>query len=176
MDIQDPSCELTRLARAVGTPRRANPLLVLYRWRYEVAMAIVAPTALAELDSAVGPIWSLLTLLALTSTLWHWPAARRFCRARLRSVLIQHRLRTAFVRARLCTVDGHPPAILWTVPKDDVVTVWVSCPAGLDPNAIATAHEMLAAACFATEVTMARHERRANLVALAVRTELPGPT
>lgn len=173
MDDQDPRRELTQLIRAVNTPRRAHPLLALYRWRYEVTAAIVLPTAAAEIDGAIGPIWSLLALFALASTLWHWPAARRFCRARLRSVLIQHRLRTAFARARLCTVDGRLPAILWTVPKDEVLTVWVSCPAGLDPDAIVAAHEMLAAACFATEVTVARHERRANLVSLAVRTELP---
>lgn len=173
MNDQDPRRELTHLMRAVATPRRVNPLVALYRWRYEVVAAVAVPTAVAELNAAVGPIWSLLTTLALASMLWHWPAARRFCRARLRSILIQHRLRTAFARARLCTVDGRLPAILWTVPKDDVVTVWVNCPAGLDPDSVAAAHEMLAAACFATEVTTTRHERRANLVSLAVRTDLP---
>lgn len=171
---RDPRRDFTELIRTVGRPRRANPILLLYRWRYELVAAASVPTALLELDHAVGPLWSLLLLFALTSAVAHWPAARRFAQARLRGVLIQHRLRTAFARARICTLDGKLPAIWWTSPRGELITVWVSCPAGVDATMLDAHRETLAAACFATEVTVARHERRANWVALTVRTEPAG--
>jgi hypothetical protein len=165
--------ELIDLARAVARPRRANPLLALYHWRWELGAAALVPTALIALDRAVGPLWSLVVVFCLVSAVIHWPAAGRYAKARLRAVLIQHRLRTAFTHARICTLDGRRPAILWTIPRADAVTVWLFCPAGLDPNLLRSHREVLAAACFATGVRVDRHERWAHLVALRIRTTHP---
>jgi hypothetical protein len=165
--------QLADLARELGRPSRSNPVLALYRWRYEVAAAVIVPAALVGLDRAVGPIWSVVVLFCLASSVFHWPAARRFVLARVRAVVVQHRLRTAFARARVCTLDGRRPAILWVSPRESGLRVLLACPAGVDMALIREQRGVLAAACFATSVTVDRHPRFAHLVVLTVRTAEP---
>jgi hypothetical protein len=173
MSRNDARRQMADLARDLGRPRRSNPVSTLYRWRYEVAAAAIVPTSLVMLDRAVGLAWSLLVLFCLASTVLNWPAARRFVRVRLRGVLVQHRLRTAFARARICTLDGRGPTILWVSPRQRQVLVLLACPAGLDTDLVQESREMLAAACFATEVRVTRHPRFAHLLVLSVRTANP---
>jgi hypothetical protein len=165
--------QLTELALELTRPRKPNPVVALYRWRYEVGAAVAVPVALVGLDRLVGPIWLLVVLAGLVSMVWHWPVARRFARARVRAVVVQHRLRTAFARARVCTLDGRRPAILWTTPRDREIRVLLACPAGVGVDRIRQQRRLLAAACFATEVDVARHPRFAHLVELTVRTAEP---
>jgi hypothetical protein len=161
--------QLAELARELSQPSRSNPVLALYRWRYEVAAAVIVPTALVALDRAIGPLWSIVVLFCLGSSVFHWPAARRFVLARVRAVVVQHRLRTAFARARVCTLDGRRPAILWVTPRESELRVLLACPAGVDIALIRERREVLAAACFATSVAVDRHPRFAHLVVLTVR-------
>lgn len=83
-----------------------------YRWRYEIAAALLVPLALVELDRAIGRVWLAVLLADVDSMVWHWRAARRFVLGRLRAVLVQHRLRTAFARVRVCTPDSRATAIV----------------------------------------------------------------
>ncbi|HEX3650047.1 MAG TPA: hypothetical protein VHV49_16585 [Pseudonocardiaceae bacterium] len=162
--------QITELARELAQPRRANFVLAAYRWRYEIATAVLVPLVLVELDRAIGPVWLGVLLAGVASMTWHWRAARRFVLGRFRAVVVQHRLRTAFARARVCTPDGRTPAIVWTSPKEDEIRVLVSCPAGVGVDRLHQQRELLAAACFATQVGVTRHPRHANLVVLSVRT------
>lgn len=159
------------LALELARPRRANPLLAAYRWRYEIAAAVLVPVALIELLHLIGPIWVLVGALGLVSMVWHWPAARRFVTARCRAIVVQHRLRTAFARARVCTLDGRLPAILWTTPGHDETQVLVACPAGIGIERFHDRRDLLASACFSNEVTVHRHPRFANLIVLSVHTD-----
>ncbi|HEX4701796.1 MAG TPA: hypothetical protein VH352_06685 [Pseudonocardiaceae bacterium] len=161
--------QLAELALGLTRVRRANVFLTAYRWRYEIAAAIGFPIALIELDHTIGWGWLLLLLAGLASMAWHWPGARRFVLARVRVVIVQHRLRTGFARARVCTLDGRLPAILWATPSEDGVQVLVSCPAGVGVDRIQAQRHLLAAACFASAVDVTRHRRHANLVVLSVR-------
>jgi hypothetical protein len=161
--------QLAELTLDLVRPHRANAILAAYRWRYEIATALVLPVSLAELADAIGWGWLLVLLTCLASTVWHWPAARRHALARLRVVVVQHRLRTGFARARVCTLEGRLPAILWTTPNEDGVRVLVSCPAGVDVDRIRAQRQLLAAACFARAIDVVRDPRRANLVVLSVR-------
>jgi hypothetical protein len=165
--------QLAELALELTRPRRANPVLALYRWRYEVTAAVALPLALVELGDAIGPGWLVVLLAGLVSTVWYWPAAHRFTRARVQSIVVQHRLRTAFARARVCTLDGKLPAILWTTPRDRRIRVVLACPAGVGVDRIRAQRRLLAAACFATDVDVARHPRFAHLVELTVWTDGP---
>lgn len=163
--------QIAELARELARPRRANLVVTAYRWRYEIAAAALVPVALVELDRAIGPVWLAVLLAGVGSMVWHWRSARRFVLGRLRAVLVQHRLRTAFARARVCTPDGRTPAIVWTSPREDEIRVVVSCPAGVGVERLHQQRDLLAAACFARQVTVTRHPRWANVVVLSVRTD-----
>jgi len=161
--------QMAELARELSQPRRGNPVLALYRWRYEVATAIIVPITLISLDRAVGPLWLVVILFCLASSIFHWPAARRFTLARVRAVIVQHRLRTAFARARVTTLDGRRPAILWVWPRGSELRVLLACPAGVDISLIREHRNVLASACFASTVAVDRHPRFAHLVVLTLR-------
>ncbi|GLZ34828.1 hypothetical protein Lesp02_70150 [Lentzea sp. NBRC 105346] len=156
------------LAIHMARPRRANILLLLWRWRYELALLIVVPLALHWLGWFSGPlgVGGVAVLGVITGT--QWPAARRFLSGRFWCVLVQHRLRSAFVQARICTSHGRLPGILWTSLKPGGVKMLLFCPAGLDVYDIAEEAEVLAAACFAEEVVVRRHAKYAGVVELFV--------
>jgi hypothetical protein len=162
--------QMAELALELTRPRRTNPVLALYRWRYEIAAVVLVPLALIETDRAIGPIWLAVALAGVVSMVWHWPTARRWVISRCRAVLVQHRLRTAFARARVCTLDGKRPAILWTRPRNGEIQVLLACPAGVGVDRIRQQRRLLASACYATEVHVDRHPRWTNLVMLSVRT------
>lgn len=161
--------QLAELSRELTRPKRANPLLLAYLWRYEIAALVVVPWGLISLDHSIGAAWSLVTVVIALGALYYWPAARRFCWGRLRAVVVQHRLRTAFAAARVCSVDGRRPAVLWTRPRGRVVEVWLFCPAGVDVELVRDRRLALAAACFAKDAHVRRHPKYAHLVTLTIR-------
>ncbi len=162
--------QISELARELTPIARPNPLVALYHWRYEIGAVVLFPYALYALFHALGLFWSLVVLFCIVNWLVYWRSARRFVGGRLRSIVVQHRLRTGFARARVCTLDGRLPTILWSKPRGDDVEVTVFCPAGLGSARIEQQRELLASACFATDVHVYRHPRRSYLVYLSVGT------
>lgn len=150
-----------------GLPRRrSNPLLWLYRWRYELGLLALLGGLVAV---GVTVHWSVPVLVAAAVGVGAlFPAVRAAARVRAHAVVIQHRLRTAFHEAGLRTWGGRLPAILWTVPRSAGVRVYVSCPAGFDVSDLQELCPVLAAACFAAEVRVRPHPRFANLAELLV--------
>ncbi|TNC22924.1 hypothetical protein [Amycolatopsis alkalitolerans] len=161
--------QMTELARELRQPPRANPMLAVYRWRYEIAVLALVPWGLIELDRELGLVWSLVALVITSGALYYWPAAQRFIWARLRAVVVQHRLRTAFTAARVCSVDGRRPAILWTKPRGKDVHVLLFCPAGVDVDRIDDQRRLLASACFAADAEVRPHPKYAHLAILTIR-------
>jgi hypothetical protein len=159
---------VTELARQLTHVKRPNPVLWLYHWRYELLAVTLLPYALVNLVLWLGPLWSLVAFAAAFNWVFYWRAARRHVRCRLRSIVVQHRLRTGFAGARICTMDGRRPAILWTRPVDGDVVVSLFCPAGIGFELIHERRHLLAAACFATEVYVDRHPKYAALITLTV--------
>jgi len=152
--------------------RRANPALAMYRWRYEVALLVVL-AALVWLGWARSWADPLGVVLVAGAVLVIWPSARRSAAQRCRSVLVQHRLRSAFHELCLTTWLGRSPAILWTAPRRDVLRVHLLCPAG-----IAASHftpdvlDTLAAACDVPEVRVEPNPRHSALLVLVVVTRV----
>jgi hypothetical protein len=148
MSIDDPEDLLGQLDRAIRPVRRPNPIVVLYRWRYELGLLVaayfVAPL-IAGLGTPVAVGMAVLALLPLGI-----PPVRRLAWLRLRAVAVQHRLRTAFVRARVHSNAGRIPAILWTSPRSRADRVLLFLPAGLTGRLLATEADRIAVACDGT--------------------------
>lgn len=164
---------LARLLGAGPVRRgRFNPVLALYRWRYELAVAGLA-VSLVQFGAATHPAAAMaIVLVAAVAVVW-WPALRTWLHGRMWAVAVQHRLRSAFRGAALSTWAGRMPAIVWTSPRPAGVRVLVSLPAGLEAGDVRALRDVLAAACFASDVLVERHPRYANIVAVYVVTRVP---
>src|SRR5690349_16082661 len=102
------------LATILAPEPRTSLLLLIWRWRYELALTAAVTGAITALMLALGAEWGLIAasaLAGLCSPPWPRPvAARAWC------VITAHRLRCGFVQARIQTRHGRLPVILSTTP------------------------------------------------------------
>jgi hypothetical protein len=148
--------------------RRPNALVGIYRWRYELVLLGVS-VALGLLGRAVDPVIPLAVVAGLAALLTISHRARRIATDRIRSVVVQHRLRSAFHELCLVTWAGRVPAILFTAQRCDVLRVHLLCPAGIAPSHFsAEVLEALAAACDVPRIEIEPNLRHTALVVLVV--------
>jgi hypothetical protein len=168
----------TRQARAaleyaVGRVAHANPIVAAWRWRYELAGTAGLAAAWMALDSSAAA-WltaGLAAVLAITTCL---PRGRRFLAARAWNILTPHRVRVGCAQAWIHSRCGKIPFILLTRRQRFGERVYVWCRAGTSAADFNSAHELLAAACWAQDVKVSYHARYSHLVALdVVRREPP---
>ncbi len=159
MSIDDPEDLLGALDRAIRPVRRPNPLVLAYRWRYEIALLVAVFFAVPWFAALSPPV--AIGLAALVVLPLGVPPARRFAWRRLRAIVLQHRLRTAFVRARVTSNAGRIPVILWTSPRSHADRALLFLPAGLTGRLLATEADRVAVACDGThaEVVAVRDHR-----------------
>ena len=149
--------------------RRPNPVVGLY----EVA-AVAGVGALVWFGHDTNWSYPLAAALVVVSLLVVWPPVRHHVADRCRSVVVQHRLRSAFHELCLTTWAGRTPAILWTAPRRDGLRVHLLCPAGIAARHFTPAVlKTLAAACDVPEVLVETDPRHPALVVLVVVTRLP---
>lgn len=150
--------------------RRPNPLLALYRWRWELALvgAVAGLVYLGHVAHWAVPVGIVSAAVVVVAT---WPPAYRAVRDRCWAVLAQHRLRTVFHELGLTTWAGRAPAIVWTSVRHGL-RVHLICPAGIGAGELVDVREQLAAACWAADVIVERHPRHANMVVLVVVTRV----
>jgi hypothetical protein len=120
---------LGALDHAIRPTRPPNLVVAIYRWRYELALlvgAVAAAPAIAALTPALVVGVTALAVLPLGV-----PQVRHLVWLRVRGVILQHRLRTAFRAARVHSNTGRLPAILWTSPRTRADRVHLLLPAGL---------------------------------------------
>lgn len=151
--------------------RRPNPLLLLYRWRWEVLLVAGAAGLgyLGRITHWAVPLGVLATGALVAAV---WPAAWGAVRDRCWSVIVQHRLRTAFYELGLTTWSGRAPAIVWTSVRRGL-RVHLLCPAGIGASELAEVREQLAGSCFAADVLVERDPRYANVVVLVIVNRVP---
>ena len=118
------------LEYAIGTVSRANPVVATWRWRYELAAAIVLAAAWIALGTvaAAALTGGLAVALALTAC---FPRGRRFLAARAWCIVTAHRVRTGCAQAWIHTRHGKLPFILWTRSRPSGERVY--CGAGRAP-------------------------------------------
>lgn len=163
---------LGMLHRAIFPATRPNPVLLVWHWRYELALftaLLFAPIGMIKTLGLNGAI--LFTVSAMTimlALLIGWPAARYRLAARVWCIVTQHRLRSACVQARIHTRRGRLPVILWCAPREYGEQVLIWCLAGVTADDFAAARQVLATACYAADVEVATHPRYRHLVILKV--------
>jgi hypothetical protein len=160
--------------RGLGPRYRPRRVLfvpvVLVRWRREIIVAVGAPWALHELAVATHPVAAAAMSLVALVGMFGWPPGRAFVKERAHAVLLEHRLRVGMVEADIASWSGRLPAILAAKPVTRGVRLLAWCPAGVEVAAFLVNRELLAAACWASGVEVARHPRRAQLVYVLVIT------
>src|SRR6202012_2033489 len=107
-------------------------------------------------------------LTAGAATLLCWPSARHWLISRAWCVITPHRVRAGCVNAWVQTRSGRLPFILATSATGygEQVRLWLR--AGLTAADLEAARDVLAAACWATEVRVVPSPSRAPLVTLEV--------
>ncbi|MGH3927593.1 MAG: hypothetical protein ACRDTT_32825, partial [Pseudonocardiaceae bacterium] len=60
---------LSTLQQAIEPPARPNPLVLTWRWRYELALLTGIALTLVALVDALGPNWAMLAVTAVTTLL-----------------------------------------------------------------------------------------------------------
>lgn len=176
--MPSPRPRSTRQAQAgydytVGTVARPNPLVTVFRWRYElagVAALVVAWTALGEVTGAAVVAAASVALIAVAVIS---PRARRYLAARAWCIVTPHRVRAGCVQAWIHSRNGKIPIVLLTRRRPTGERVYLWCRAGTSAEDLSSARGLLAAACWAHDVRVSRHPQYAHLITLDVIRWLP---
>jgi hypothetical protein len=162
------------LELGLGTVARANPIVVAWRWRYELlATAGLAAVWLALGTAAASAVTAgLAVALAAMAAV---PEGRRFLVARAWCVVTPHRVRVGCAQAWIHSRNGKIPAVLFTLRQPFGERVYLWCRAGTSAGDLSSARELLAAACWADDVRVFRSPRHAHIVTLdVIRRGQPG--
>ena len=163
----------TRQARAgleyaLSTVAKPNPLVLAWRWRYELGGA-VAITLVALVATAAISVWGTIAAAAgLAIAIAAIPESRRIATARAWCVITQHRVRTGCAQAWIHSRTGRLPFIVLTTcePFGERVRVW--CRAGISVADFEAARHLLASACWAQDVIVTNSAKHSQLVTLDV--------
>ena len=167
----DPSL-MSSLEMAVREARRPGPAELAWNWRWEFGILAAFAVSSGLIASEFGLLALAVTtgagLAASTAALLCWPPARQWCIARAWCLITPHRVRAGCVNAWVQTRSGRLPLILATTPAayGEQVRLWLR--AGLTAADLHAARDVLAAACWATEVRVVPSTRYAHLVTLEV--------
>ena len=156
--------ELQRGLRPLAPP---SILVVLWRWRWEVAIFAGLPAGITFLIARIGLLES-LAMIGVVATTLALPEVRHGLGARIHCVVMAHRVRTGCAQAWIQTRSGKLPVILLTSPRPYGQRVYIWCRAGISREDFEGARDVLRSACWATDVWVSSHPRYSNIVILDV--------
>ena len=145
-----------------------NPLVVAWRWRYEIALVAGLSAGLAAAISSFGAVPTVLAMVVIALTTLCWPPARRFAIDRAWCLITPHRVRAGCAQGLIYSSRGKIPIILWTSHQAFGERVLLWCRAGTSVDDFVSAHAVLTAACWAQDVTVYFDIDHTQLVALDV--------
>ena len=156
----------------VSTPA-ARPGIggLLWRWRYEFGSCLVLAGAAAGIELIAGTsglIAAAVTTVVIAIAALVWPPSRKRIVARIRCVVVQHRVRVGCAAAWVHTRSGKLPVILWTVPRPFGESVLLWCRPGITADDLVRAREVLRVACWASDVRVIPDLRRPHRVRLDI--------
>ena len=151
--------------RSVAYP---NPIVVAWRWRYELALTVVLAAVTFGIVQALGAVWLMVAVVVAAATFALWPGGRQAIIARAWCVITPHRLRTGCAHSWIQSRTGKLPVILRTTaqPFGERVLVW--CVAGTSADDLRAVKDALAAACWAADIKISRSDRHAHVVIVDV--------
>lgn len=163
----DPSV-LCSLETALSSVARPNPIVIAWRWRYELGLLLGLMVGSFAIFQAMGAIWLAGTWVVLVAMSGLWPRGRRLLIARAWCIITPHRLRTGCAHSWVQSRRGKLPAILLTTsqPFGERITLW--CVAGISAEDLVAVKDVLIAACWATDIQIMRSERHAHIVIVDV--------
>jgi hypothetical protein len=171
---------LAELQAAVGSVARPNPLVLAWRWRYELILAaVIAWAGIAFVRTSVS-IWMLAGCAVPITIAASWRSLGQLLVAWAWCVITPHRVRAGCAGAWVHSRGGRLPLVLLTRRQPFGERVYLWCRAGTCKQDFEVARELLTAACWAQEIRVSSHPRNAQLVILDVIRDatkvLSGPT
>jgi hypothetical protein len=159
---------LGELERGLRPVARPNIFVVLWRWRYELALLAGLPAAIIVLISQLGSLWTSTEIAVIAAMLAVWPEARCWLYAHARCVITTHRVRTGCAQTWIHTRHGRLPIILLTSPKPFGERVHIWCRAGTCLEDFESARYILRSACWARDIYAVSSARYSHIVILEV--------
>jgi hypothetical protein len=158
----------TGFGKALSSVKRPNPMVIAWRWRYELALVAGLAWGTFGIIRAYGAIWLVAALIAVTAAFGLWPPGRRLLVTRAWCVITPHRLRAGCANAWIHSRYGRLPIILVTTaqPFGERVLLW--CVAGVSAVDLIAAREALIAACWAADIKVVQSDRHRQLVIVDV--------
>ena len=163
--------ELQRELRSVAPP---NAFVILWRWRWELAIFVGLPAGLSVLMIKFGWAWG-LAFLGMAAVVSAWPQARNWLIAHMRCIVTAHRVRTGCAQAWIQTRSGKLPIIIRTTPQPYGERVYIWCRAGTSLEDFEAARDILRAACWASDIYVNSSARYSHIVVLEVVRYLSSP-
>lgn len=145
-----------------------NPLVVAWRWRYEIAFVTGLSAGLAAAISSVGAVPTILAMVVIALTILCWPRARRLAVDRAWCIITPHRVRTGCTQGLIYSSRGKIPIILWTSHQAFGERVLLWCRAGTSVDDFMSARAVLTAACWAQDIAVYFDIDHTQLVTLDV--------
>jgi hypothetical protein len=148
----------------------ANPLVVLWRWRTEIALLGLAGAAAAMMAAAAGQgsWWALFALGGTVTVPATVPAGRKWIRRHFWCLFSRHRLQRIFLETPMHTRKGRIPLVLWITPSEFGEKAYLLLRAGVSADGFEAFGPEIAAACFASSVRIHRHSRHAQFVTVEI--------
>jgi hypothetical protein len=164
---------LAGLQYALGTVAPPNPLVLFWRWRYELVLGIGLPAILVVLGGLPVMLVTLAVLAVLAVAALFWAPTRRHLLARAWCIITPHRVRVGCAQAWIHSRRGKIPVVLLTTrqPFGERVHLW--CRAGTSAIDFTSARLLLMTACWARDIRLTANERYPQLVTLDVIRHLP---
>ena len=145
-----------------------NPLVVAWRWRYEIALVAGLSAGLAATIISFGAVPTILATIVIALTVLCWSPARRFAGDRAWCIITPHRVRTGCAEGLIYSSRGKIPIILWTSHQAFGERVLLWCRAGISVDDFVSARAVITAACWARDVAIYFDIDRTQLVTLDV--------
>jgi len=145
-----------------------NPLVVAWRWRYEIALVSGLTAGLTAAILSFGNVPTIVAVIAIILTILCWPTARRRAVDRTWCIITAHRVRVGCVEALIYSSRGKIPIVLWTSHQAFGERVLLYCRAGTSADDFVSARTSLAAACWAQDVAVFVDMRRTQLITIDV--------
>lgn len=164
---------LAGLQYALGTVAPPNPLVLFWRWRYELILGIGLPAVLIVLGGISVMLGTLAGITVLGCAALLYAPTRRYLVARAWCIVTPHRVRVGCAQAWIHSRRGKIPVVLLTTrqPFGERVHIW--CRAGTSAIDFASARPLLTAACWARDIRVSGNERFAQLMTVDVIRRLP---